>query len=133
MSAIVVSSRKADSPLPARPGLKSDVLSDQHAGICRRLDLAATAMLYGSTLGHALDQHVIDPAAHVAEEPLIRGSPLHGPGDLGLLASRCHGSPILMPSALATLVGAIAQPSLLLSTINGRLRSSGAKARSAEQ
>jgi hypothetical protein len=30
----------------------------------------------------------------------------------------------LMPSALATLVGAIAQPSLLLSTINGRLRSS---------
>ena len=47
--------------------------------------------------------------------------------------ARCQGSPILMPSALASAVRAMAQPSLLLSTTSGTPRSSGAKARSAEQ
>ncbi|GBH17920.1 hypothetical protein KPSA3_03897 [Pseudomonas syringae pv. actinidiae] len=44
-----------------------------------------------------------------------------------------NGSPILIPSALASGVRAITQPSLLLSTTTGTCRSSGRNSRSHEQ
>ncbi len=47
-------------------------------------------------------------------------------------ASLNHGALISMPSALASLLRATAQPSLLESTITGRTSSVGSKARSHE-
>ena len=57
------------------------------------------------------------------------------PADTAVLVAiepRSLASPMAMPNALASLLLAIAQPSLLLSTITGRLLRLGRKTRSQE-
>src|ERR1700751_4113985 len=52
------------------------------------------------------------------------------PAASNCLRCRCHGAPMAMPSALASLLRAITQPSLFDSTTTGRPRNSGWNTRS---
>ena len=77
-----------------------------------------------------LPQDAHDPVAHVGIQGVVGGQ---GEDVLpSACGARCQGSPMRMPSALASLLRALAQPSLLESTTTARPSSFGWKIRSQE-
>ena len=78
-------------------------------------------------IGREVAQHLHHPRAHIAIERVIARPHDDAGGSRICSRCRCHGAPMAMPSALASLLRAITQPSLFDSTTTGLPRSSRLK------